>query len=339
MNTKYKVNIPYFIYGTLNNDMEAFQIYKADKSLNKNYFINKLVYNYYSTINKDIDDFEESIISILKSNNISDIKINKIKDELINANIKIENETKKEYELTFISTSKYESAFLDIEENYLQIYNMSQYLRKLFLSYSRLNQDERERIIFKNEIELIENAISNNKKIVIENFNKEKFKTNPLGIYSSKDRQFVYLIHTPNNSKSNIYPLNICKIKNVTILKEFQEPLKEKVIYKLKTLKNFDLDPQFILRDILDIDVEFTKEGIKKYNKIFINRPNPYKVNDNIMSFKATKAQLFIYFSRFGKEITILNNDELNLELYEYYLDGYLNLETKYPFLKNKLSS
>ena len=41
---------------------------------------------------------------------------------------------------------------------------ISEYLRKLFNSYILLTQDERERIVFNEEIDLINRAIKENKK-------------------------------------------------------------------------------------------------------------------------------------------------------------------------------
>ena len=165
MNNKYKVMLSYYTYSTILNDIDAFRFYKNNGDTNKNKFINKLITNYYEIVNLSIKKLEDNLLSLLK-----DIKN---KEELVNDILKIkerndDSDSKKEYELTFISTKESNNALLDIEySNYSYIFTMSGYLRKLFNDYAKLNQDERERIIFKSEIDLINTAIKNNKKIFL----------------------------------------------------------------------------------------------------------------------------------------------------------------------------
>ena len=339
-NKKYKVNLSYFTYSTLINDIEAFRFLKKDKSTNKNLFINKLIYNYHKIINSKIDDFENSLIELLKDFN------NKNKNSLIEEIIRLDNkkdegEEKKEYELTFISTSKYLSAFIDIEDNYLKYFNFSEYLRKLFNSYALLNQDERERIIFKSEIEMINEAIKENKKIVfkidtfdnnassneINNNNNNKtnlYEVTPFGIYNSKDRQFAYLIYF--NGK-NFYPLNIYKIKDLRISKNLKDEIEETKLNEINKLLDSS-DPQFISSRFINVKIKLNKKGIKNYTRIFINRPKAYKIEDDIYYFYASTNQLFLYFSRFGNSATILNNNELKNRLRDFYYEGYKNIVT-----------
>lgn len=316
MNKKYKINLDYFTYSTIINDIEAFRFFKKDESTNKNLFINKLIYNYHYLFNKNIDTYESYLKEIFKEKKLNNNDINDLIEKISRANIKKEEIKEKDYPLTFVTTSKYESVFIDIEDNYLSRYSFSEYIRMLLISYSKKNQDERERVLFKEEIDLINNAIKENKKIIF-SFNNELIESNPIGIFSTKDHQFLYLVYY---YKTNYYPLNLYKLTSLRKSRNIKDELTKEEIDKLKELLKGDVE--FISPNYIDVKVEFSKEGIKKYKKIFINRPNPYKKEDNIYYFYASSNQLFFYLSRFGKDVKILNNKSLQSKLYFFYKEG-----------------
>ena len=328
MNNKYKVMLSYYTYSTILNDIDAFRFYKNNGDTNKNKFINKLITNYYEIVNLSIKKLEDNLLSLLK-----DIKN---KEELVNDILKIkerndDSDSKKEYELTFISTKESNNALLDIEySNYSYIFTMSGYLRKLFNDYAKLNQDERERIIFKSEIDLINTAIKNNKKIFFKVITKkdeeiieEKHEVSPLGIFNSKDRQFAYLIYYTSSTYNVI---NLYKLVDLRISRNFKDELSSSLNEKI----NGDLDkndPQFINSPIIKCKIKLTKKGQKMFTKIFINRPKPLKIEDDIYYFECSINQLFQYFSRFGSDALILDNEKLSNRLFNFYYFGYKNIK------------
>lgn len=334
MNNKYKVMLSYYTYSTILNDIDAFRFYKNNGDTNKNKFINKLITNYYEIVNLSIKKLEDNLLSLLK-----DIKN---KEELVNDILKIkerndDSDSKKEYELTFISTKESNNALLDIEySNYSYIFTMSGYLRKLFNDYAKLNQDERERIIFKSEIDLINTAIKNNKKIFFKVITKkdeeiieEKHEVSPLGIFNSKDRQFAYLIYYTSSTYNVI---NLYKLVDLRISRNFKDELSSSLNEKI----NGDLDkndPQFINSPIIKCKIKLTKKGQKMFTKIFINRPKPLKIEDDIYYFECSINQLFQYFSRFGSEALVLDNEKLTNRLFNFYYFGYKNIKN----MKNKV--
>lgn len=328
MNNKYKVMLSYYTYSTILNDIDAFRFYKNNGDTNKNKFINKLITNYYEIVNLSIKKLEDNLLSLLK-----DIKN---KEELVNDILKIkerndDSDSKKEYELTFISTKESNNALLDIEySNYSYIFTMSGYLRKLFNDYAKLNQDERERIIFKSEIDLINTAIKNNKKIFFKVITKkdeeiieEKHEVSPLGIFNSKDRQFAYLIYYTSSTYNVI---NLYKLVDLRISRNFKDELSSSLNEKING--NLDKnDPQFINSPIIKCKIKLTKKGQKMFTKIFINRPKPLKIEDDIYYFECSINQLFQYFSRFGSEALVLDNEKLTNRLFKFYYFGYKNIK------------
>ncbi len=325
MSHKYKVMLSYYTYSVLLNDIDAFRFAKNDGSSNKNRFINRLISNYYEVINSKISKLENNLLLLLKDN--------KNKEDLVHEILKIkekneESDTKKDCELTFISTKESEGALLDIEySEYSYIFTLSGYLRKLFNEYAKLNQDERERIIFKEEIDLIKSAIKNNKQIffkVINNKGTEiKYEVSPLGIFNSKDRQFAYLIYYTSTTYNVI---NLYKLKDLRVSRSFKDNLSPSLKEKIE--KDLDKnEPHFINSPIIKCKIKLTKKGQKSYTKIFINRPKPILIEDDIYYFEASINQLFQYFLRFGSDALVLDNEELSNRLRNFYYFGFKSIK------------
>lgn len=325
MSKKYKINLSYYTYSTLINDMNAFRFYKSNGTINKNLFINLLVFNYHEKINYSIDSYINNVTKIFKNYKLLSKDISNIVERIIDLNKTTDEESKNNYELTFVSTSKYESAFVDIEDNYLKHYNFSEYLRKLLNSYSKLHQDDREKIIFTNEIRIFEHAIKEKKKIIFEE-NTIKMSYTPVAILNSKDRQFTYALLYNNHQ---FFVLHLFKLINLRISKEFAEDFSVD-LNKYKEILGQDI--QFSSSKLINVAVKFSKNGQKMFTNIFINRPVPYKKENDIYYFNAPVFQLFSYLLRFGKEITIMNNKELNDMLQTFHKKAYLHLKENSSF-------
>ena len=65
---------------------------------------------------------------------------------------------------------------------------------------------------------------------------------------------------------------------------------------------------------------------MKMFTKIFINRPKSYKFEDDVYYFEASINQLFQYFSRFGSDALVLNNEKISNRLRNFYYFGYKNI-------------
>lgn len=317
MSTKYKINLSYYTYFTLLNDMEAFRFIKRNGEVNKNEFINKLIYNYYETINSDLDKFYEESKKVLINYHLKDKDINEITSSIYSVNRKIEDKSSKDYALTFVSTSKYETSFKDIETNYLKDSSFSEYIRNIFNNYATLTQDERERIIFKEIIEVITLAIKKRKTLEFKGSNSVKHIVIPLGVFNSKDRQFIYFLFKENN---HLYPFNLYKIKWIKINKtSFEESELDDINNKRIDLDNI----QFISSKLFNLKVRFTNKGLSMLDKIFINRPKIIKREGETIEFLGSFNQFFIYFLRFGKEIEILNSPMLKTKIKDFFKEAY----------------
>lgn len=104
--------------------------------------------------------------------------------------------------------------------------------------------------------------------------------------------------------------INLYKLKDLKISRSFKDELTP----SLKDQINNDLDKndsQFINSPIIKCKIKLTNKGKKMFNKIFINRPKPIKIEDDIYYFECSINQLFQYFSRFGSDALVLDNKKI----------------------------
>ena len=84
MEEKIKIYLPENIYSILLKDMELFEFFKKDHSLNKNEFYNTLIMNYYDNYNKNTSDTYEYIKKVLDNLNIDQIDSSDATYQIVN---------------------------------------------------------------------------------------------------------------------------------------------------------------------------------------------------------------------------------------------------------------
>ena len=314
MGQKIKVKLSYLTYSTLISDMHVFEFYKNDGTVNKNLFLNTLIYKYSGIINSKIEAYNKDLRKMLTSYNIANDNVSNIIDYITALNNKVDNKENLDADLTFVVTSKFENVFEEIESNYLTNMNLSEYLRGLFNSYIKLNQDEREKVLFNDVVNYVNLAIKEKRKLIVK-IRNAKHLTNPIGIFQSKDRKFSYYVYHINNIITSV---RISKVQPLAMSKELIEEYVSDKNSKL-AIKDFE----FFGSATSDIKVQLTKKEIKLFNKIYTYRPIVKKIEDDIYYFDATADQVLFYFSRFGKEANVLNNESIRHRLYSFYKGGY----------------
>ena len=159
MEEKIKIYIPESVNSILLKDMERFEFFKKDGSLNKNEFYNTLIVNYYEQYEENQSDIfshiKESIESrtSLKDQDISDIAA----DILQYVDIRTYQLDRERFDVAIaMKPTKKSSDDIDYIQNcLLGNSTLSNYFRNMFASYCSLPQDRREEIIFKEKFETI----------------------------------------------------------------------------------------------------------------------------------------------------------------------------------------
>jgi hypothetical protein len=273
---KIKISVPNYIYETIKNDTEYFNLNKNNLC---NTIFNRLTENYEQTPKKKFTDKIQ--FNLNKSN------INKY-DDLLGDQI--------------------------IETD-------SVFFRDIFDKYCSMPRYQREKLLFKRNYEIIEDAIKNKLKVKIK-YNKTTRLIEPYFFKNVKNESTNYIFAYCYKRKDYaVYKLS--KIEEAFLkISQKQEKYDENYIKTME--KNFDPFLSYGQK----VKVRFTKQGKELFDNILIyNRPNFLEVNGDIYTLEATEMAAKVYFRAFLKEVEIIEPVSLRIwmkkeleEALNYYL-------------------
>lgn len=321
MEEKIKIYVTESINNILLKDMERFEFYKKDGSFNKNEFYNTLIVNYYETYQKEnVSIFDHIQETIKKNSDWNEFKINDISYEILNF---VETTTNKldgpKSEITLsVKPTKTSSSVINYIQNHLLKYTtLSNYFRNLFASYTLLPQDRREKIIFRHNFELINEAIKSNRKIYFTTTNKDApHIASPYAIANSKEELFNYVLA---NYKDLPFSFRIGRLKNIVVLNEQREFSERDIPIFEKMIK---FGPQFayeVHNPVGEIQVKLTERGKSMYKSMYLHRPKYTKIENDIYYFDCSKQQAYQYFCKFGNNAIVVKPQSLIDDLQKFY--------------------
>ena len=321
MEEKIKIYIPESVNRILLKDMENFEFFKKDGSLNKNEFYNTLIVNYYEQYEENQSDiFAHIKESIQSSTSLSDSVISDIAADILQyTDVRTFHLDKQKFDTAIsMKPTRYSSADIEyIQQQLLSHSTLSNYFRNMFASYSLLPQDKRETIIFKQTFDLISEAIENDRKVYFTTDSSDKpHIASPYAIANSKEELFNYLICKYNGHP---YSFRICRIAQIKVLNESRDITDDMKAVFDDMIK---YGPQFAYetsKPTVPIKVFLTHRGQQQFRKIYLHRPHPVKIEGNIYYFACSRTQVFQYFSRFGANAVVLEPKELRSDLHKFY--------------------
>ena len=311
MQEKIKVNLSYNVYNLLQKDMEDFRFKIKNDSPNKNLFYNTIVKNMIEEHKKESEIIRNKLANILNNHIKSNDVINNVLEEIEELyNYRIEDKTNRShgYYISFRPSKKFEDLYTEIENYELKNNTISNYYRNLFNDYARLPQDERERIIFKDELKVIESAIANNKILNIK-LNNTSLEFIPYEMVRTNDELYNYLIGgIRKHNNFHCISLHLFKCSNIIKTKNTFELSKNEIEHLNEALF---YGPREVERRTVLTKIRLTPKGIKKYKAMYLNRTIPTNIEDDIYTFNCSQDNLFIYFCRFGVDAEILEPQNL----------------------------
>ena len=320
---KIKVNLSFNTYNLLLHDMESFCFSMKEDQPNKNLFYNTICKEMYKIKKAESVILRNKLENIIQ-NEINDINIvNNILDNIEDLyNYKMEDKTNRShgYYISFRPLQSLMSMYEEIEEFELRDNTISNYYRNLFNDYARLPQDERERIIFSDQIKVIESAIKNKKTIQI-TYGHFKHEIIPYQIVRTNDELYNYLICGINKKgiikylSLHIYKCaNVIKTKNSFILTSTDEKNFKELI---------QIGPRNIERRTALCKIKLDKKGKKYFKQFYLNRPIPISIEDDIYTFNTSTDELLTYFSRFGSSAEIIEPINLRNQMINFHKHAY----------------
>lgn len=320
-------------YKKIIHDQELFKTGK-----NKSEIIKKIIINHYSKYEVNINELKQKIKDTIinesdnhqfneeKYLNIA-WKITKYLTEKTNV---FSNETKKQKRKINIRKNKKDSELEFILDSCPKNASESEYLANIIYSYLKEPQYERERIIYKDIINMINEAIKNNQSIRIKtklDNNKIQY-INPKEICVSKEELYNYLLYQAYSERkkeyyaSTIHIYNILSVYHDTNPRKFQPNIEEQ-FNKMKLN-----GVQFSINGDTVYKVKLTENGKSLFRSRYLERPVPLLESDEskgIYYFNCSEMQFESYFAPFRKDVIILEPNEAREKIVQEYIDAIHN--------------
>ena len=318
---KIKIYVSAHTAEVLEKDAKSFEFFKKDgNTVNKNAFLSRLIVNYS-------DEFNDEQARLLSSIKAAVQKRAFVKEddlqllcyeicEKINART-ASFEKEKFDKLVSLKPTKDTQSIVDYIEAYrLNGCSLSEYFRNLFNAYAALPQDKRESILYKQQRELILQAIKEKRKVflTVSHDKKSTMEFSPYAFSTTKEELHCYLL---GNDGHHCIPLRLSRIDSVTLLNdraEFSE-LDRSIFNKMLTH-----GPQFLCApNEEEVRIELTERGEKKFKKMYLHRPTPIKIDGNVYTFNCSYNQIFLYFTRFGTDAYVLSPERLKRDMHRFH--------------------
>ncbi|MBR5004296.1 MAG: WYL domain-containing protein [Erysipelotrichaceae bacterium] len=316
---KIKINISQSLYTILEQDINLFEFHKKDGSLNRNDFYNQLIVHYYQTyhekqtllfnqISNILDEQtscsksqkQDAVFSILQKVQMNSITQNNEKmDKTIN-----------------LKPTRYSENLIEMIQDNCYGQSLSAYFRNMFAEYASLPRNQREKIIYQPLIEKISCALEHNCKISIKTKteNTKSHIVSPYKMTHSKEEFYNYLLCS---EAKRCLTFRLTRIKDLMIV---NEPVSFSEEQKQIFLKMMEHGPQFLYSSNIEtIVVRLTDQGKKMYKSMYVQRPVPYKIEDDLYYFDCSGAQIMHYFKRFGTSAVILSPTHIIEKMTEFH--------------------
>lgn len=317
MEEKIKISLPKETLALLKKDCEDFKIFKQDGSTNFNSFINLLITNYYETFTAQEERLHDEIRNAIAV--IPDYYQEKVFSEVVKLFSKQDYSATDKHSSTTFSfkpTKISEKAITYIAKIVLKDESISSFYRRMFISYSKSTKNEREKVIHKESFTILNKALKKGQQVCIVLNSKDVLNNSSIfAVAPAKDELFNYVL--VYSEKQN-YTLRLASIYSVSLLPaKVSIPEENSMLFERQVacaaqypMYNTDCEP---------IKVKLTEKGKKLFNKIYLYRPTPVKIEGDIYTFNCSANQLLYYFERFGDSALILSPKKLGIFMRNYY--------------------
>lgn len=321
---KIKINLDKVTLAKLYDDMIYFNFYKKDMKINKNGFLNVLIQNYFPIYDRQATNQINKCSTII----INHLGVNNRANNIINDLIKSDSMfafSKKEIldcHISFKPNNCNLKIINTILNKYLNYQSLAAFFRNMIQHYLSLSQYKREQIIFNEIYTLIQESIDHNRKVIIQ-IKGETKEVIPYKIVTNKEEIYNYLVCLIENTNHiQIHSFHLYKIECVYLVPE-KYIIDQVHLDKLEKISS--TFPQFPYTEKQHSIIKLTNEGVKLFKTKYLNRPTPYKIENDIYYFDCAHIQLLIYFFSFGKEAKILEPSNLKEMFRAKYLEAYNN--------------
>ena len=327
-NPENKLRIPLSAYAAQIIDNDCKNFYKKRTTL-----INLIILNFHleasCSISLKLKNFESDLSKCLgeKDQKRNEDIISKILSEMakkLSEDYTVHKESDVNWQITLNKKVK-ELLTLDPHSSEEKYYKNrpGRYVKALLEEYALQPYHIREKIVYKQTLEVIKNAIEDQNILHIINLNGNHFYIKPYIQMTDPLSMYHYLIGynamppSFNADKTTIPPAKVISFRLSRITNIEPQPFPSGEITaseKNQILKELnEKGVQFVSGDTTSIKVWLSDLGIVMYNTRLHLRPSAIvdESDDHIYYFECTETQILYYFFSFGSEAKILSPDSL----------------------------
>jgi hypothetical protein len=251
-------------YRILLRDMDLFEITKIST------FINRIITNYYETYQRSTFSFYRIKNLIKEKTGIGDVLANKVVEDIYKEFQLFQPSNEKSIKsISIRPNSESESVFSLITQSLDQIHNhtVGFVIKSILIEYTKLSRLERERIMYKDQINIFHRAIKENLKLIIETNNVTRVVYPGTIIEPLDDYGNYLLVYNEMSNKMDALLLRGVK-KMYPNGEHFTH--KKAVMELIKTYQNKDFS---ILTEIETeaLQVLLSKNNLNKLHKILMS--------------------------------------------------------------------
>lgn len=319
---------------------------------NRTGFLNKIFTNFHqsadASVNTRYAEYSSELdekFSSKEFRKIDTATINKFKDKLLNEYEEKLAEKVNSYQSGEGEKVRVNNENVDILAELIdsEFYNdkVGKYWKALLEEYAQKPMYQREQIYFKEFVDDIESAIAKKHKLKITTIErissqnetyKSKLYFTPYKILQDKTRSFNYVVGFSEKILENgtispkvIACIRVSRIERMLPIRSESGRIKEEDQRRIdREIEAKDI--QFLLGDLINIKVRFTKKGERDFHRYLYMRPTYYeKVNgeENLYVFTCTEYQAINYFFKFGKDAEILSPSDTREKFIKKYREAY----------------
>ena len=338
-------------------DQDIKNFYLNEKEETKSGFFNRILKNFYETskasINIRCENKREELKKVFNAKTFASFD-GEMKETFIEKYLEVYKKELKDKALSYpkghgekfrINVENVQLLKDEINEEEYYDDTIGLYLKALYEEYCEKQNFEREQIFFKDIMDEISMAINESKKLKLaikeqqnpktKSFYTRRYLVSPYKIVQDDTKSYNYLIGlaeeikedgtTKEKKVSSFRISRIDKIKKMSsmggfISKENKDKIEDELIHKKE---------HFMVGDIIDVKVRFTRKGIESFKRQLYLRPQFYeksKTEDCVYTFKCTEVQAINYFFKFARDVEVLEPQVLRekfIKRYSEALDNY----------------
>lgn len=306
MEEKIKIYITKEMQEALDRDMELFEFFKKDgKSLNRNEFLSTLILHYYESYGEKLSLLQSQIADKLESLSLNRYEKETLSVqllELMEFNPQLKDHVRYTRTVSLKPTRRTSSALEYILERYLFGMSFSAFFRNLFQSYLAQPLNQRERIIFKDRVDIIERAIALKRQIRFTTRRNQTIHTASVyDLCHSKEELMNYVLC---EWKDRPFSFRLSRMQNLVLTQDHGEisELNELLLERTK-----QQSVQFVLQREEEVCVRLDEEGKKLMQVMYIHRPKILRTEGDCCYFHASYSQIENYFIKFGEHALIVS--------------------------------